>query len=251
MLGGPGWSADTVSEFLGSTFFYTPCGAVPKKGDPYGRIIHNYSHEFNGKSLNDSLIDNSTEYISFKGRVQLLRTVKFYIKLDLKDGYRQLAVHPSEWRTQVYALGPDEHFIDIAMPFGKSNSSKLFCRWASLWFESCIIRFNKIHGSSAVLGSYVDDGFGGATSQQLAAKLIVFVTQSGAKLGAVVNMLKTEGPAPALVILGLHYCAQSAVCSLDPVKVARYTGRLNALLAAGRATSKELERIVGNLQFAA
>ena len=139
----------------------------------------------------------------------------------------------------------------MAMPFGKSNSSKLFCRWASLWFESCIIRFNQIHGSSAVLGSYVDDGFGGATSRQLATKLIVFVTRTGAKLGAVVNVLKTEGPAPALVILGLHYCAQSAVCRLDPAKVAKYTGRLKALLAAGRATSKELERIVGNLQFAA
>ena len=70
-------------------------------------------------------------------------------------------------------------------------------------------------------------------------------------LGAVVNVSKTEGPASALVILGLHYCALSAVCSLDPANVAKYAVRLNALLAAGRATSKELERVVGNLQFAA
>ena len=102
-----------------------------------------------------------------------------------------------------------------------------------------------------MLGSYVDDGFDGATSRQLAAKLIVFITLTGSNLGAVVNLSKTEGPASAVVILGLHYCALSAVCSLDPKKVAKYTGRLNALLAAGRATSKELERIVGNLQFAA
>ena len=128
MLGGPGWSAETVSCFLDSTFFYTPCGAVPKKEDPYGRVIHNYSHKFDGVSLNDCLIDNSTKYISFKNRVRLLEQVNYYVKLDLKDGYRQLAVNPSEWRTQVYALGPQEHFIDIAMPFGKSNSSKLFCR---------------------------------------------------------------------------------------------------------------------------
>ena len=72
MLGGPGWSADTVSRFLGSSFFCTPCGAVPKKDDPYGRIIHNYSHKIDGISLNDCLVDNSTEYISFKGRVELL-----------------------------------------------------------------------------------------------------------------------------------------------------------------------------------
>ena len=154
MLGGPGWSADTVSQFLGSPFICTPCGAVPKKDDPYGRIIHNYSHKIDGVSLNDCLVDNSTEYISFKARVELLDPLKWYIKLDLKDGYRQLAVHPSEWRTQVYTLGPFEHYIDIAMPFGKANSSKLFCRWASLWFESCVTRFNQRHRVIAALGSY-------------------------------------------------------------------------------------------------
>ena len=63
---------------------------------------------------------------------RVLQGIKWYIKLDLKDGYRQLPVHPSEWRTQVYALDRSEHYIDLAMPFGKANSSKIFCRWASL-----------------------------------------------------------------------------------------------------------------------
>ena len=87
MLGVPGWSAETVSRILGSTFFYTLRGAVPKRDDPYRRIIHNSSHEFNEVSLNDCLINNSTEYISFKDRVELFKTVKFYGNLDLKDGY--------------------------------------------------------------------------------------------------------------------------------------------------------------------
>ena len=251
MLGGPGWSAETVSHFLGSSFFYTPCGAVPKKDDPYGRIIHNYSHEFNGVSLNDCLLDNSTKYINFKDRVVLLEKASYYVKLDLKDGYRQLAVHPSEWRTQVYALGAEEHYIDIAMPFGKSNSSKLFCRWAALWFESCIYRFNQKHGSAAVLGSYVDDAFGGATTQVLAKKLIAFITTMGAMLGATVNSKKTEGPATSMVILGFRYDSRARVCNLDPAKVSRYTARLQRILTRGWATSKELERVVGNLQFAA
>ena len=79
-----------------SDFYTIPCGAVPKGDDPFGRIIHNYSHKYNGWSINDALMDNSVEYISFKARVALLQTVKYYIKLDLKDGYRQLPVHPSE-----------------------------------------------------------------------------------------------------------------------------------------------------------
>ena len=74
---------------------------MPGKDDPYGRIIHNYSHKIGGISLNDALIDNSTKFVSFRERVELLNLVKWYIKLDLRDGYRLLAVHPSDRRTQV------------------------------------------------------------------------------------------------------------------------------------------------------
>ena len=31
----------------------------------------------------------------------------------------------TEWRTQVYTLGPGKYYIDIATPFGKANSSNL------------------------------------------------------------------------------------------------------------------------------
>ena len=80
MLDGPGWSADTVSRVLGSPFFCTPWGAVPKKDDPYGRIIHNYSHKIDGISLNDCLVNNSTKYISLKGHVERLDPTTWYIK---------------------------------------------------------------------------------------------------------------------------------------------------------------------------
>ena len=95
------------------------------------------------------------------------------------------------------------------MPFGKANSSKLFCRWASLWFESCITHFNLTHQTVAALGSYVDDAFGGATTRQTATELIHFITRAGNTMATVVNISKTEGPATAMVILGLHYCSQT------------------------------------------
>ena len=65
------------------------------------------------------------EYITFKERVAILATVSWYVVVDLKAGYRQLPVTPADWNTQVYSLGPKENYIDICMPFGKSNSSKI------------------------------------------------------------------------------------------------------------------------------
>ena len=86
-----------------------PCGAVPKGGDKFGRIIHNYSYPHKKSlSVNSALTNTSVEYITFKKRVALLAEVDWYIKADLKNGYRQLPVHPADWHTQVYSLGPEE-----------------------------------------------------------------------------------------------------------------------------------------------
>ena len=56
----------------------------------------NYSHTFDGMSLNSALIDNSVEYISFQARVRLLAQVSWYFKVDLKNGYRQIPVNPKD-----------------------------------------------------------------------------------------------------------------------------------------------------------
>ena len=96
MIGGPGWTPAVVRWFLRKDFYVTPCGAVSKGEDPHGRIVHNYSHQFDGLSLNDALIDNSVSYISFKERARLLAQVTWYFKVDLENGYRQVPVSPMD-----------------------------------------------------------------------------------------------------------------------------------------------------------
>ena len=123
MIGGRGWSRRVVRDFLGSDFYVIPCGAVPKGQDPHGRIIHEYSFSPKyGYSINSALLENSVQYISFRERVRILSTISWYFPVDLKNGYRQLPVHPKDWHTQVYCLGPNEHYIGVCMPFGKANS---------------------------------------------------------------------------------------------------------------------------------
>ena len=95
MIGGYGWSAEHVGRFLDKQFYTIPCGAVPKNNDPDGRIIHNYSYpSAKSGSVNAALINTSVAYISFQDRVALLDKVDWFIKADLKNGYRQLPVHP-------------------------------------------------------------------------------------------------------------------------------------------------------------
>ena len=162
MLGGIGWAGLDVQKLLHGPFYTIPCGAVPKGDDPYGRIIHDYSFpspDFG--SINSALQNTTVTYISFKRRVVELEQVDWFLKVDLKDGYRQLPVHPSEWHTQVYKLGPNEHYIDLCMPFGKANSSVVFCAWTTAWCEAFKYHFQKIRNFKISLSSYVDDFFGG------------------------------------------------------------------------------------------
>ena len=102
-----------------------------------------------------------------------------------------------------------------------------------------------------MLGSYVDDAFGGDESYATAQDLINFITFAGKDHETFVNRAKTEGPARSMVILGLLYQSALRICSLAPGKVQRYTAQIVTLIGQGWATSKDLERMVGRLEFAA
>ena len=97
MIGGLGWSLRAVENFLQRRAYTIPCGAVPKNGDPFGRIIHNYSYPLAKEgSINSALMDTAVEYGSFRLRVSQLAQVDWFIKADLVNGYRQLLVHPTD-----------------------------------------------------------------------------------------------------------------------------------------------------------
>ena len=97
----------------------------------------------------------------------------------------------------------------------------------------------------------MDDAFGGDAAYRTAKTFIQFITRAGTKYGTLVNVAKTRGPAISMVILGLLYHSRRKICSLDPAKVDKYSTRISQLLLQDRVTSKDLERMVGRLEFAA
>ena len=137
------------------------------------------------------------------------------------------------------------------MPFGKSNSSKHFCAWTDLWFSSFIFHFKRAVPFHAVIGSYVDDGFGGARTHAQAQTMIDWLYVVGHATGTVFNRSKTRGPATRLVILGLLYCSVTRSCRVGDKKRGKYLTRIGHLLQNSTTTSKDLEQIIGNLGYAA
>lgn len=259
MLGGLHWSRKDVEKMLGRRVYVIPCGAVPKNDDPFGRIIHNYSYpSAKYDSVNSALENTAVKYLTFKARVKELARVDWYVKADLKNGYRQLPVHPTDWHTQVYSLGPCEFYVDLNMPFGKSNSSKVFCAWSEAWCQSFRFHFQNRYSVKISLSVYIDDFFGGpirtnsAISDKYNAKLLLdTLIEFGKITNTNMNVVKCKGPAKSLIILGMRFDSRKKACFLSPTKAEKYKNRLRTLIRNRSAYSKDIEKVVGNLVYAA
>ena len=102
----------------------------------------------------------------------------------------------------------------------------------------------------AVLGSYVDNAFGGARSASDTQLMVDTLTLAGKRTQTFINPKKTEGPARSLVILGLLYCSISRTCRLGESKRRKYLARIREAIEQP-VTTDQLETLAGNLGFAA
>ena len=73
----------------------------------------------------------------------------------------------------------------------------------------------------------------------------------GRDTGTVFNTAKTRGLATGMVILGLLYCSMTQSCRVGDKKRDKYLARVGQLLLTSTTTSKFLEKVVGNLGYAA
>ena len=136
------------------------------------------------------------------------------------------------------------------MPFGKANSSKIFCFWVQNWCRAFRYHFKKRVHQNFAIESYVDDIFGGADTKSQASQLKIEVIRTGIVTSARANFEKCLGPAQCLKILGMMYDAITKRCFLPPGKILKYITRINEILRRKEASSKEFERLVGNLVWA-
>ena len=101
-----------------------------------------------------------------------------------------------------------------------------------------------------MLGSYVDDAFGGTRRAADTQLMIETLTLAGKRTQTLINPKKTEGAARSLVILGLLYCSISRTCRLGESKRRKYLARIREAVEQP-VTADQLETLAGNLGFAA
>ena len=107
--------------------------------------------------------------------------------------------------------------------------------------------------------SYVDDFFGGPIRSKnglekdgINAKICFDVLIAVGELtGARMNSKKCCPPARKMEILGFMYDAITRSCRLSDKKQKKYMNRIDIVLESVYVTKKTLEKLVGNLTYAA
>ena len=157
----------------------------------------------------------------------------------------------------MYCNGPNEHYIDLACPFGKTNSALEFCPPVLLFAKSVAVRYGQIYQTPKPdFGAYVDDIYGGfkrCSSYDKSLHLRSFLCQVGRRLSVNFNLEVTKTPLPARVQVILGKCFDSVIgrISTAAVKVVKYRLRIAAMLATRLTTRNAVEKLHGCLNYVA
>ena len=228
----------------------SPMGLVPKPHQPDKfRLIVDLSTP-TGRSVNDGISDSlcSLKYATIDdavAKIQSLGRDTLLVKMDLKDAYRIIPVHPDDY----YLLGvawEGRTYLDRALPFGLCSAPKIFNAVADF---ICWVLHQ--HGIEHQL-HYLDDFlFFGMPYSEEAARALDTASRVLRMLGIPIAVHKTEGPTTALVFLRIIVDTTLFELRLPADKLSRMKDLLRTWLTRSTCRKRELESLLGHLSHAA
>ena len=227
-----------------------PRGLVPKPHQVNKfQLIMDLSHP-NGGSVNDGISPSlcSLRYSSVDEAVDIIRHLgrdTQLVKLDIKDAYRLIPVHPDDY----HLLGISwrgETYIDRALPFGLRSAPKIFSAVAD--FVAWVLHQ---HGIKHQL-HYLDDFlFLEAPNSKETAQILPLILEIFRVLGIPIAAHKTEGPASILVFLGILIDTHRFELRLPAEKLAHLQSVLRQWTEKKSCTRRDLGTLLGHLSHAA
>ena len=258
---------DELIEFVA----FSPFGLATKAGGKW-RVITDLSWprrpdddaDSDGESAGFSSVnagidaaDSSLRYATVAKIAELIRLWGPGSRLacvDLKSGYRQVAIHPSSY-AQVGGRWGGRCFVDTRLCFGARSACRTFSavteavRWIA---QRRIDARLQGTGTRAVIVAYIDDFC--VVGQAAAATQVAFdiLLETLADLGLVVNDDKTTEPTAEAIFLGTGLCTTTMSIFLPDKKVADLEAKLGYLASRApgdKVTRAVLQSIVGKLTW--
>lgn len=239
-----------IPEALHKHCQLSPIGLIPKKHQPgRWRLIVDLSSPSNG-SVNDGINSEwcSMQYATIDQAVSIIQTLgkgTQLSKLDLKNAYRMVPVHPDDqpllgirWEGAVY--------LDAALPFGLRSAPKIFSAVADAL--TWVMQTEGIQHLLHYLDDFLFLGLPGSRQARAVLEKALEVCKS---LGVPVAPNKTEGPSTTLTFLGITIDTVTGELRLPEEKLVRLQQTIRFWAARRSCTKRELLSLIGQLQHAA
>ena len=236
---------DPLKEFVTLNRF----GVIPKANKPgKWRLIVDLSYP-HGNSVNDGIPTNdaSMAYSSIEDAGRIIANLgknTLLAKIDIASAFRIIPVHPEDrhllgmkWKNEIY--------IDKQLPFGLRSAPILFNALADAleWILRERGISNVIH--------YLDDFlvFGSPGSKECSI-FLECMQATCSELGVPLALDKIAGPCTRLTFLGIELDTEKMQALLPADKLLRLKVELHAWQDKKSCTRKDLEHLIGLLQFA-
>lgn len=233
-------------------FRTSPLGIVSRPRNPSKLRVINHLSWPRGSSVNDGIPDSESHivYEPFDSAVAEIRSLgpgTLLAKLDLKDAFRHIPVRPADWPL-LGCTWAGQFYYSVVLVFGAKSAPYIFNLFAEAlhWIIQRHI--------PASLRHYLDDFlpmFAPATSRPLACAAIRWVITLGQELGLEFQELKTVWPTTCLEFLGLELDTDAMEARMPDDKLIWLKDLLLTWQARRSCRLRELQALIGFLQFAA
>ena len=193
----------------------------------------------NDYSLSYCTIDDAHDFINQMGWGTLLS------KIDLKDAFRLIPVHPSQWNL-LGICWKSRFYVDTCLPFELRSAPYLFNCLSEAIHWILVNKYDVHH-----LLHYFDDFLtAGPSDSPICCYNLTSMLSLYKRTNAHVKSSKIEGPSTSITFLQLHLDTIAMETSITPEHKEALLAELNQLYWHRRCMKRELLSLIGKLSFA-
>ena len=219
-------------------------GVVPKQNGDI-RLIHDLSRPRGG--VNQYALETSVTYSTLDKALSLIVRGTHLAKVDLKDAYRAVPIHPScfaltglSWK---FAGDSSVTYLyDARLPFGAAKSCRIFQTLTDSIVQMMAAKNFQIIG-------YLDDFLCIEDTIERCNESFVYLQGLLTSLGFTINPKKVEGPTQNITFLGVAIDCVARTLSLPESKLLEMKLLCKSWLSKHKCTKRDLQSLIGKLNW--
>ena len=224
-------------------------GAIPKPHTDKIWLFHDCSRPQHS-NVNPYATMQQFSYVSVEQAVSKIKPNAYLAKIDLKSAYHHVPIHPSNYCATglAWQFEGDNHvtyLYDNKLPFGASKSPEVFHR-----LTQSVTRMMARQGFNTIL-AYLDDFLIIGDSKHECELAYCELIHLLSELGFGINWEKAVAPTQRLTFLGIEIDTVFRQLCLPESKLCELRELLSDTLLKGSITKRDLQSLVGKLNFAA